>query len=67
MITEEKEIFEMAENIAAPVKVGDKVGRVVYRLGDKEIGESDIVAAERIDKINFFGLLIKILSKMAIC
>lgn len=58
---------EMSENIAAPVKVGDKVGRVVYRLGDKEIGESDIVAAERIDKINFFGLLIKILSKMAIC
>ena len=59
--------LEMAENIAAPVKFGDKVGRVVYRLGDKEIGESDIVAAERIDKINFFGLLIKILSKMAIC
>ena len=59
--------IEISDKTAAPVKVGDKVGRVVYKLGDKEIGESDIVATESVDKINFFGLLIKILSKMAIC
>ena len=59
--------IEIADKTAAPVKVGDKVGRVVYKLGDKEIGESDIVATESVNKINFFGLLIKILSKMVIC
>ncbi len=59
--------LEVDENIAAPVKIGDKVGRVVYQLGEQEIGVSDITAKEDIDKIDFWGLLIKILSKMAIC
>lgn len=59
--------LEIDENVAAPVKKGDKVGRVVYKLGDKEIGVSDITSCEDIDKIDFGGLLIKILSKMAIC
>ena len=59
--------IEMADGVSAPIKVGDKVGKVVYKLRGEQIGESDILATERVDKINFFGLLVKILSKMVIC
>ena len=59
--------LETEEKIAAPVKIGDKVGRVIYKLGETEIGSSDVISKENIEKIDFFGVMIKILSKMSIC
>lgn len=58
--------IEMPESVAAPIKNGDRVGRVVYKLGDKEIGSADIIACEDVEKIDFWGLMLKMLSKMAI-
>ncbi len=58
---------ELPENISAPVRCGEVVGRVVYKLGEQEIGAVDIVAAESIEKIGFWGVMLKLLSKMAIC
>lgn len=58
--------IEMSESVPAPVKYGEKLGRVVYKLGDKEIGSADILASETVEKINFGGLMLKMLSKMAI-
>ena len=58
--------IELDESAAAPVKMGEKLGRVVYKLGDREIGENSIVSLEEIEKIDFWGLMLKILSKMAV-
>ena len=41
------------KKIKAPVKKGDKVGKVKYFLSGKEIGSIDIVAAESVDEISF--------------
>ncbi|MBQ7383564.1 MAG: D-alanyl-D-alanine carboxypeptidase [Clostridia bacterium] len=55
---------ETEDTLAAPVKQGEKVGRVVYRIGETELGTTDITARESIDKIGFGGLLLRMLSKM---
>lgn len=58
--------IELDETLAAPIKKGEKVGRVIYKLENKELGESPIIASEEVAKINFWGLMLKLLSKMAI-
>ena len=60
-------VTELSDNLAAPVKIGDKVGRTVYKIGDRVIGESDVCASENIDKIDFWGLLMRMLAKMSFC
>lgn len=55
-----EESVEMAQSVTAPVKAGDKLGTVTYRVGDKIVGTSDIVAAENDAKISYFTLLPKI-------
>lgn len=58
---------ELYECVASPVRAGDKLGRCVYKIGDNIVGESEIVAGEDVAKIDFFGLLIRMLAKMSFC
>ncbi len=58
---------ELEETATAPISVGDKVGRVVYKLDGKEIGSSDICTDESVEKIDFWGVFWRIVSRMAIC
>lgn len=44
---------EMKEDISAPLKKGDAVGRIVYTLEETELGSVDIIAAEDVDKAGF--------------
>ena len=52
---------EFDGTLVAPVKVGTKVGKVVYRAGDEILGEVPILTTEEIDKIDFWGLVGRIL------
>lgn len=54
---------ELPEYISAPVKKGDEVGEVVFTLDGKELGRTPIYANSDVDKIGFFGLWWRILSK----
>lgn len=45
--------------LAAPVHEGDIVGKLVYRLNGKEIGQVDVAAAEEIEKASFLDALKK--------
>ena len=38
------------------------MGRLVYRLGGKEIGQTDVVAAEEVEKAGFLDALKKVIS-----
>ena len=60
---EKKVVFsvELDGTLAAPVKVGTEVGKVVYRSGDEVLGEVPILTTEEIDKIDFWGLVGRIL------
>lgn len=56
-----EEIVDIPDFIPAPVKAGQKIGSITYKVGDKVIGTSDIVANDSVDKISFFTILPKIL------
>ena len=51
----------MNENITAPIKEGDEVGKVIYKSGDKIIGENKIYSTENIDKIGYLSYLLRVM------
>lgn len=56
----EKEwIFET--DLKAPVHEGDILGRLVYRIGEKEIGQTDVTAAEEVEKAGFLDAVKKVI------
>ena len=48
-----EEKISWRENIAAPVKEGDIVGRIDYRLGSESLAQVDITAAGDVEAITF--------------
>ena len=47
----------------APIRVGDKLGKVVYSLNGKQIGSVSILSSQNIEKIGFWGVLGRIFAK----
>lgn len=47
----------------APIKKGDVVGQVIFRIDGEKIGENNIVAIADVDRIGFFDLFIKNMKK----
>ena len=56
---EKKIVYE--KEITAPVKKGAVIGKITYTLGDKEIGNVDIVATENIEQSGYSHFLEKLL------
>ncbi len=56
--------YTIPEHLFAPIKDGDKVGKIVYKLGDDQIGESDIIVREDIEKIKYTDVLLRILKRI---
>ena len=54
----EKEI-KPVEDLSAPLEAGDKVGEVIYKVGEEELGRVEIVAAEKVEKAGFFTRLVR--------
>ncbi|OPZ89606.1 MAG: D-alanyl-D-alanine carboxypeptidase DacF precursor [Firmicutes bacterium ADurb.Bin419] len=44
------------ESLTAPVKTGQKVGEIIYKIDENEISRVDIVSDRDIDKTNFMNL-----------
>ena len=51
----------MNENISAPIKSGDALGKIIYKSGDKIIGEDKIYSTENIDKIGYLSYLLRVI------
>ncbi len=61
---DEKNVTEtvtLYESLPAPVKKGDVIGEVVYKVGEEEIGKVPVTAAEDVAKISYWGLLLRML------
>ena len=58
--------IELPENISAPIKKGDKIGRIKYVVGETEIGSVDILAGDDIDKISFWDILFRLFCAISI-
>lgn len=57
-------IFEIPEKIIAPVQEGDVLGSVIYKLDGEQIGKSEILAFEGVERINIFELFERILKRI---
>ncbi len=57
-------VYNIPENIVAPINEGQVVGSVIYKLGDEQIGISDIYTKEEINRIKFGQLFVRIISRI---
>ncbi len=60
-------VTELPEAISSPVERGNAVGNIRYMLDGKEIGTCPIVAKESIAALDFLGVLLRVLARMAMC
>ena len=54
--------LELAEQLEAPVAVGDEIGRVKFMLDGKQVGGLTVTSANDVDKITFFNSLAALLA-----
>lgn len=52
-LSEIKKEMNLKKELKAPVKAGDKIGEVTYKLGGKTLGTTDIIATETVKKAAF--------------
>ncbi len=57
---------ELPEFIKSPVKQGETVGRMVFEYCGEEVGATDIVAAENVEAISYFGLFCRLLNGLCL-
>ena len=57
---------ELPEILEAPVEKGSVVGKIIYTKNGNFVGESEILANESIEKINFWGIFKKLFAKMSL-
>ncbi len=58
--------LELPDSLAAPIKEGDCVGKVIYTLEGNEIGCVDVIATESAEKIGFGALFRMLLYRFLI-
>lgn len=59
-------IYNIPGSIDAPINKGNQVGTIEYRLDNKLIGKSEVISCVKIEKIDFWTLFVRILSKFLI-
>lgn len=52
-----------APDFAAPLRIGDKLGKVTYSLDGKQIGSVTILCTETVEKLGYWGTLARLLAK----
>lgn len=52
---------ELLPSLDAPVEAGEKVGELIYIINGEEVGRTDLVAAERVEKANMNTMLHRML------
>ncbi len=64
--TRVSEEIVLPESVAAPISEGEAIGEVIYRVGEREIGRSAILAAESVRKIGFWDQFLRVLQLFAL-
>ncbi len=54
----------LPESIAAPIKVGDEVGRIDYMIDGEILQSIPITAAENVEKLGYIGILLRFLRRV---
>ncbi len=56
-------VVECPTELAAPIRTGAELGRISYRVGEREIGNVGMINAEEIPKINFLEIFVRMAAK----
>ena len=62
--TKIEEITEIKKDIKAPIKKGDVLGKICYKIGERVIFENDIRASESVEKAEFFDVFFALLRRV---
>lgn len=54
------------QKIKAPVKKGDVIGKIVYTLGEQEIGTVDILSKKKVGRMTFRTALLDVLERITV-
>lgn len=57
-----EKVVDLPEKLAAPIVKGQKIGTITYMLNGTELGSSDILADEGVEKIGFLTFFPKLFS-----
>ncbi len=57
-------VYDIPEYLVAPLQSGDKVGKIIYKIGTEEIGSADIYITDSIEKISIWGIFSRILTNI---
>ena len=47
----------LPESVSAPINKGDKLGEVIFKLGDEQLDSIDLIACNSVKKLNFGNML----------
>ena len=56
--------YQIPENLSAPIKAGDVVGKIKFTLNGEKLGECDIFVKEEVPKLKFTDVFALILQKI---
>ncbi len=56
--------YEIPSALYAPLKSGAVVGKLIYKIGDKKIGEAEVYIKENLEKMNFFDIFLGLTRKI---
>ena len=57
-----QKLVEMKENILAPIVKGQKIGEMVYKVGDTEIGRFNLLAENDMKKASWITLFFRMVA-----
>ena len=61
-----EQVTELSESLNAPVKNGDVIGKIIYKINGDFVGESQILANETVEKIDFWGVFGNIFTRLSL-
>lgn len=56
-------IYSIPKNVSAPVKAGERIGSVEYKIGEKTLGTSDVYVKEDLARMDYFDVFFKMIKK----
>lgn len=56
--------IDLPDSIQAPVKAGNKIGEIIYKLDGQELGRSNVTAGQTVEKITYWGIIKELMKKM---
>ncbi len=58
--------YDIPETLIAPIKAGDSVGNVIYKIDGEQIGSSKIYIKDDVEKIAFTDLFVRIIKRIVL-